>query len=38
VLGTRLERFLTNLDRLMAIAVITDDDVLPQNPRVRSRT
>jgi choline dehydrogenase-like flavoprotein len=31
VLGTRLKRFLADLDRLMAIAVITDDDVLPQN-------
>jgi len=31
VLATRLKRFLTNLDRLLAIAVITDDDVLPQN-------
>jgi len=31
VLGPRLKRFLADLDRLMAIAVITDDDVLPQN-------
>jgi choline dehydrogenase-like flavoprotein len=31
VLGTRLRRFLADLDRLMAIAVITDDDVLLQN-------
>jgi choline dehydrogenase-like flavoprotein len=29
--GARLKRFLSNLDRLLAIAVITDDDVLPQN-------
>jgi choline dehydrogenase-like flavoprotein len=31
LLGTRLRRFLTDVDRLMSIAVITDDDVLPQN-------
>jgi choline dehydrogenase-like flavoprotein len=31
VLGSRLERFVSNVDRLLAIAVITDDDVLPQN-------
>lgn len=29
--GARLERFLADVDRLIAIAVITDDDVLPQN-------
>jgi choline dehydrogenase-like flavoprotein len=34
VLGTRLKRFLADVDKLLAIAVITDDDVLPQN-RVR---
>ena len=31
LLGTRLRRFLADVDRLLAIAVITDDDVLPQN-------
>jgi choline dehydrogenase-like flavoprotein len=31
LLGARLRRFLTDVDRLMSIAVITDDDVLPQN-------
>ena len=29
--GKALERFLSNLDRLIAIAVITDDDVSPRN-------
>jgi choline dehydrogenase-like flavoprotein len=28
---SRLKRFLADVDRLIAIAVITDDDVLPQN-------
>ena len=31
VLGARLHRFLADVDKLMSIAVITDDDVLPQN-------
>jgi choline dehydrogenase-like flavoprotein len=31
LLGTRLRRFLADVDRLLSIAVITDDDVLPQN-------
>jgi choline dehydrogenase-like flavoprotein len=31
LLGQRLRRFLADVDRLLAIAVITDDDVLPQN-------
>jgi choline dehydrogenase-like flavoprotein len=31
VLGSRLKRFLSDVDRLLTIAVITDDDVLPQN-------
>src|SRR5206468_195108 len=31
LLGTRLRRFIADVDRLMSIAVITDDDVLPQN-------
>jgi choline dehydrogenase-like flavoprotein len=31
VLGSRLERFVSDVDRLLAIAVITDDDALPQN-------
>jgi choline dehydrogenase-like flavoprotein len=31
VCGARLKRFLSDVDRLIAIAVITDDDVLPQN-------
>jgi choline dehydrogenase-like flavoprotein len=29
--GARLARFLSNVDRLMSIAVITDDDVVPEN-------
>ena len=29
--GARLRRFLSNLDRLIAVAVITDDDVSPRN-------
>jgi choline dehydrogenase-like flavoprotein len=31
LIGARLKRFLSNVDRLMAIAVITDDDVVPAN-------
>jgi choline dehydrogenase-like flavoprotein len=31
VLATRLKRFVTDVDRLLAIAVLTDDDVLPEN-------
>ena len=31
VLAARLHRFLGDVDKLMSIAVITDDDVLPQN-------
>src|SRR5436305_10564554 len=31
VLRARLHRFLADADKLMSIAVITDDDVLPQN-------
>jgi len=31
VLGTRLQRLLSDVDRLLGIAVITDDEVLPQN-------
>jgi choline dehydrogenase-like flavoprotein len=31
LVGRRLRRFLADVDRLLAIAVITDDDVLPQN-------
>jgi choline dehydrogenase-like flavoprotein len=31
VLGARLKRMLSDVDRLVAIAVITDDDVLSQN-------
>jgi choline dehydrogenase-like flavoprotein len=31
VRGARLKRFVSDVDRLLAIAVITDDDVLPQN-------
>jgi choline dehydrogenase-like flavoprotein len=31
LLGTRLQRFLADVDKLISIAVITDDDVLPQN-------
>jgi choline dehydrogenase-like flavoprotein len=29
--GTHLKRFLSNVDRLISIAVITDDDVIPDN-------
>jgi GMC oxidoreductase len=29
--GERLKRFLSNVDRLISIAVITDDDVVPEN-------
>ena len=38
VLGARLKRFLADLDRLLAIAVITDDDVLPENRVTLSTT
>jgi choline dehydrogenase-like flavoprotein len=31
LIGERLKRFVADIDRLMVIAVITDDDVLPQN-------
>ena len=31
LVGERLKRFLSNVDRLIGIAVITDDHVLPQN-------
>jgi choline dehydrogenase-like flavoprotein len=31
LLGKRLERFVSNIDRLMSIAVITDDDVVSEN-------
>ncbi|CAN5124846.1 hypothetical protein BH18ACT12_BH18ACT12_16580 [soil metagenome] len=31
LIGERLKRFLGNIDRLMTIAVLTDDDVLAQN-------
>src|SRR6266540_1534246 len=31
LIGARLKRFLSNVDRLIAIAVITDDDVVPEN-------
>jgi choline dehydrogenase-like flavoprotein len=31
LVGERLKRFLGNIDRLMTVAVLTDDDVLPQN-------
>jgi len=29
--GARLARFLSNVDRLISVAVITDDDVVPEN-------
>jgi choline dehydrogenase-like flavoprotein len=29
--GSRLARFLSNVDRVMSIAVLTDDDVVPEN-------
>jgi choline dehydrogenase-like flavoprotein len=38
VIGTRLKRFLADVDKLLAIAVITDDDVLPQNRVTLSQT
>jgi choline dehydrogenase-like flavoprotein len=31
LVGTRLKRFASDIDKLLAIAVLTDDDVLPQN-------
>jgi len=31
LVGERLKRFLSNVDRLIGVALITDDDVLPQN-------
>ncbi len=31
LVGERLKRFLANVDRLIGLALITDDDVLPQN-------
>jgi choline dehydrogenase-like flavoprotein len=31
LLGTRQRRFMADVDRLLSIAVITDDDVLPEN-------
>jgi choline dehydrogenase-like flavoprotein len=31
LVGARLRRFLADVDRLLAIAVITDDDVVPEN-------
>ncbi|MFL5951960.1 MAG: GMC family oxidoreductase N-terminal domain-containing protein, partial [Gaiellaceae bacterium] len=31
VVGARLHRLLADVDRLMSVAVLTDDDVLPQN-------
>ena len=31
LVGKRLTRFLSNVDRLLSIAVITDDDVVPEN-------
>src|SRR6266545_2736999 len=37
IVGERLKRFLADVDKLIGIAVITDDDVLPQN-RVRLST
>lgn len=37
LVGERLKRFLADVDKLIGIAVITDDDVLPQN-RVRLST
>jgi choline dehydrogenase-like flavoprotein len=37
LVGERLKRFLADVDKLIGVAVITDDDVLPQN-RVRLST
>jgi choline dehydrogenase-like flavoprotein len=31
LVGERLKRFMRNVDRLIGVALITDDDVLPQN-------
>ena len=36
--GTRLKHFLANVDRLVSIAVITDDDVVPENRVTLSTT
>jgi len=38
LLGERMKRFLTHVDRLIGIAVITDDDVLAQNRVTLSTT
>jgi choline dehydrogenase-like flavoprotein len=38
VVGSRLRRLLADVDRLLAIAVITDDDVLPENRVTLSQT
>jgi len=38
LLGTRLQRFVSDFDRLMSIAVITDDDVVPENRVTLSTT
>jgi choline dehydrogenase-like flavoprotein len=31
IVGERLKRFLGNIDRLLGVAVLTDDDLLPEN-------
>ena len=38
VVGPRLRRFLADVDKVLAIAVITDDDVLPENRVTLSQT
>jgi len=38
LVGEQLKRFLGDVDRLIGIAVITDDDVLPENRVILSRT
>jgi len=38
LVGERLKRFMSNIDRLVGVALITDDDVLPQNRVTLSTT
>jgi choline dehydrogenase-like flavoprotein len=37
LVGERLKRFMSDIDRLIGVALITDDDVLPQNRVTLSR-
>ncbi|MBA3733812.1 MAG: GMC family oxidoreductase [Actinobacteria bacterium] len=38
LVGERLKRFMSNIDRLVGVALITDDDVLPENRVMLSMT